>query len=508
MVRVEVPLEHLFDPITSIWLRKWIVSITQDNKIKFKDNPKNNQKESNYCVINPIDYCSVGCKHCLYSAKLTNKRECPKISLKDSKKLSKILTEANMKQIVFSGGGEPLENLKTVLYLMNNVSTLEEVVIITSAFFAKTKRVTEEILNKILNIAKKKEISLILRISRDNAQQANVPLEYIKNIIDFKKKDKKYCSLFSIIFRTLIGEDQNQDKLISELCSLEIHPIRRFPIIDGLPVKWFIDKGLKLEIPVIYKPLYFTGRAKKIQGKSYSLWKIVRDEEKSGGLFNLSIRGPRGQGHNYYGELLKGYSSWRRKGSPLNLSSPFKKEDKSLALYITADSTLILNDGVLDNFFHIKNLADWKSFISYQYSDILQRAVIFKGPLFIMSIIEEVDKNLKKKIEKQNFVFLINSLSLETPQKRLYLTLRLLEEGLKEGRLVIKNSQLYNLVIRGKDYFKKLYHEAESWDFSYPLRKKRSPLDPIKGDELSIIPKENIFYASKSPEEFLSSLSE
>jgi len=305
---------NLFRKINSRKLRKFII----DN-VRFIDSVP--YKKAFYAVMNPTDFCPVGCAHCLYSS---HKLKSPKINKRLMNIFVKIANQASIKMLVFSGGGEPFENLERMLYAIKNIKSLEDVIIITSAYFAKSSVLTRNVLDKVYDsasIQRKrkgfKKVTITLRISRDNHQCNIIPLQNIINVINYTI-DKSDFSKFRIVIRTILDDKENQDlelanklkfKLLPKKTKENIH--KNLPIIDGLPVRWMIGKNI--EIPIIYKPTYFMGRSSSKKFKNvYSLWKIIKSEKESGTSFNLCLRGSKGEGHNYYETLLKGYYFWRK----------------------------------------------------------------------------------------------------------------------------------------------------------------------------------------------------
>lgn len=480
---------NLFGKISSQKLRKFII----DN-IRFIDPIP--YRKAFYAVMNPTDFCPVGCAHCLYSSR---KLKSPKINKRLMNVFVKIADQANLRMLVFSGGGEPFENLERMLYAIENIKSLEDVIIITSAYFAKSSASTKNILDKLSNSANVrrkrkgfKKVIITLRISRDNHQCNIIPLQNIINVTNYAI-DKSDFSKFRIIIRTILGDKENQDLELINRLNFKLLPkknkeniYKNLPTIDGLPVRWMIGKNV--EIPIIYKPVYFIGRgfSKKIKN-IYSLWKIIESEKESGTPFNLCLRGSKGEGHNYYETLLKGYYFWRRALKGKSIYNAFKQDvDKQLAFYVTASGDVLINNGVPDIALNLKDIKSWNQFLKLVFKDPVQRLLIENGPFFVKDIAEEVEKDLIKRIEKINFVFALSLLSLETSALRSYVTIKVIQYYLKLGKIKIKNKDLERFIIntRGRNLVK-LY---EKWK-GFPENKKAQNLrikDPITADAESI----------------------
>ncbi len=93
------------------------------------------RRHASHAVVNPTDQCSLACAHCLYATPLQRQAGAPRPSELDpatAGRLGTFLADAGVRQLVISGGGEPLENLPAIVSLTGALSTVEELVIITS----------------------------------------------------------------------------------------------------------------------------------------------------------------------------------------------------------------------------------------------------------------------------------------------------------------------------------------------------------------------------------------
>ncbi len=480
--------ESFFDDKSSREIRKWIIG-----NIKFKNSIS--YREASYAVMNPTDFCPVGCPYCMYSS---HKFKKSRISKKLMQSFVKIANQAKLKMLVFSGGGEPFENLEQMLQAIENIESLKDVIIISSGYFAKNPKTTKDILDKIYNVAnigrQRKnfgKVTITLRVSRDSSQCKVIPLENLVNIINYTIR-KNDSSKIRILIRTILSYRENEDLKLAKKLNFNLLPqkdkkniYKNLPIIDGLPTRWLIDKKEKIEIPIIYKPLYFMGRAKNKNARNrYSLWKIIKSEKRSGTSFNPCIRGPKGEGHNYYETILNGYYFWKRNIKKIIYDTPKYKTRKELALYVPASGNILINNGVPDIAPNLNKIKSWPQFLKIIYNDPVQRLLIEKGPFFIKSIAEEVEENLATKIEKTNFVFAVSLFSLKTSSLRLYITLRALQYYYKNNQIKINKSLIRKLVETDRKYYINLYNKWKN-RFGNKVIEKPS-IDPITGDTSSL----------------------
>ena len=112
-----------------------------------------------YIVINPSDRCPVACPNCLYSS-LSSSKNKAFVDKAGATKMSRIMTEAMTKMIVFSGGGESLENVVAIKEFLEKTKTLVDCIIITSGYFAETEFSTKKVLDDILKSAKENRIKI------------------------------------------------------------------------------------------------------------------------------------------------------------------------------------------------------------------------------------------------------------------------------------------------------------------------------------------------------------
>lgn len=468
---------NIFNWNNPFLIRKKIYKIALKKKILF--NNRRNYTKSFYCVINPIDYCEVACPHCLYSTKNISKQAANKISINQWFKTWLFLWQAWVKQIVFSWWGEPFENTTAMLNIIKNTSSLEDIVIITSGYFAKSVESTKEVVDKIFKEINnhKNDIKLTFRISRDSSQEKQLPIDNIINIIDYKINNNKNLR---IILRTIVNDDKDIKK-IKDLLGAKLLPKEELPLINWVPVKWMLFDDSDIEIPIIYKPYYFVWRWNNSKKKTIiDVWDLVYYEEKKSWQFNLSIRWNRWEWHNYYEDLFFWYSNWKEKNWLSEYYKEFKYFHKQLALYITASWEITINNGVPDIYNYINEDISWQNFLDNQYIDIIQHELINNGPNRIKDLVSEVIPDIDKIIEENNFVFSVSYECLKTPALRLYLTLRLLNIYKKAWIIEIEDDYITSLESINKHDLKDMFITWNKEMIS------NISIDPIKGNEKRI----------------------
>jgi len=99
------------------------------------------RRAATHAVVNPTDRCSLSCAHCLFSAprqKQAGASKPDELTPAAAAHLGAFLAQAGVRQLVISGGGEPLENLPAVIALTETLATAEELVLITSGHYAQS----------------------------------------------------------------------------------------------------------------------------------------------------------------------------------------------------------------------------------------------------------------------------------------------------------------------------------------------------------------------------------
>lgn len=272
-----------------------------------------------------------------------------------------------------------------------------------------------------------------------------------------------------------------------------IDPSTDLPVIDGFPTRWMCVNGK--EIPIIYKPMYFEGFAEKRndQVSQMGSWReIKRAEEFAGSSFNLSIRGTRGEGHNYYETIIKGFSHWQDLGEPYYYITPSDQEKKELCLYFPANERIAVNASCPDTAMKITDVSSWQDFLTKQYRDILQTVVISNPTDYIVKIAEEVEPTLQQQFDQRNFVFAVPRVTLEKPEARLYLTLRLLQQCHFKDILHNQPAVIQKLVNQPIQILIDTYN-ARPITTEMPRGKRfLFPVDPIIGHEDSIIENQSL----------------
>jgi hypothetical protein len=376
-------------------------------------------------VVNPTDRCSLSCAHCLFSTPLQKQAGAPgpdELTPAAAAHLGAFLAQAGVRQLVISGGGEPLENLPAVIALTETLATVEELVVITSGHYAQSGPAASAYLDPLLQALADHHASvrLIIRLSADAGHRID-PSCY-RRVADWAADHA--CGPVDVraILRSSMS-DLARGTAGSCLSAFgpgapSIGAPGTLPVVDGMPVTWL--RSGEAEIPVIFKPDYGLGFAAPALRHD---WKhLVQAEERAGTPFNLSWRGPRGEGHNYYGTILRGETHCRSLlgGSP-EYVTPKQDQVKGLSLYATASGRLYVNAGPPDAWLGIDRLPGWDNAVERYDRDALMNLAVNNPTAVLYAMAREADPGIAVRADTENFVFSPARLSMRTARLRAYL---------------------------------------------------------------------------------------
>lgn len=376
-------------------------------------------------MVNPTDRCSLSCAHCLFSAPLQKQAGAPRpdeLTPAAAAHLGGFLAEAGVRQLVISGGGEPLENLPAVLALTETLATAEELVLITSGHYAQSGSAASAQLDPVLQAFAQHRASarLIIRLSADAGHRID-PACY-RRVAEWAADHARGRVEVRVILRSAMS-DLARGTAGSWLSAFGpgVPPIGdpdSLPVIDGMPVTWLRYRDTS--IPVIFKPDYGLGFGRPALRQD---WKhLVQAEEQAGTPFNLSWRGPRGEGHNYYQTILRGQAHCRSLlGDSREYVTPKQDQIKGLSLYATASGRLYVNAGPPDAWLGIGALPSWDAVLAQYDRDALMNLAVNNPTATLYAMAREADPGIAVRADTENFVFSPARLSMRTARLRTYL---------------------------------------------------------------------------------------
>lgn len=454
----------IFRPDIAGALRRHIVRNTPEY-----ESPSTIPDDVTVAVVNAADRCPLSCPHCMYAAPVVRKRYpagAPRLADSQTERFVSLMNEAGAEHLVLTGGGESYDNLPAMTAMLRGMTNLRQVVTVTSGYFATSAEEAGAVLGTLVDAIKtgnvmhrRERVEFILRLSVDTFHR--VALSTIAHAVRQAQGLTGTAVHFRPVVRTILDASENLDVALARELGAELlpakdpsDPSKGIPIIDGFPTRWLCTS--KWQIPVIYKPVYFEGlahRRRSITVPGTSWLDIKTFEEEHGLMFNLSLRGPRGEGHNYYQTVLLGHSHWRdRLGEVRCYNTPKRQEDKGLCVYLPADGRLFVNASAPDSHIPVNLVPTWRGYRETMLRDVLQASAVSMPTADLVELAAEVRETIHQELKQHNFVFAAARLAMETAPLRLYLTIRLLQmeasKGLRfadpivAGVLALKESEL------------------------------------------------------------------
>lgn len=162
-------------------------------------------------VVFLTKFCPVECPFCFFQSKkrkIENNSEKNEFSESGTDKLVEFLNYVNLETLEISGGGEPFENFKQLIKLVRSVKT-DNIIIVTSGYWANNKEQTYKILNTIYNekLARNSDVNVVLRLSVDKFHSRNVDFSNIENIIEYFDKNQSHLTNFKLKVHTMENDE-------------------------------------------------------------------------------------------------------------------------------------------------------------------------------------------------------------------------------------------------------------------------------------------------------------
>lgn len=375
----------------------------------------------------PSRFCSVGCGHCNFASSpiIGLSREQDSFHSADAQvRLVEFINQLNVWKVVLSGGGEPLLEPATVERVIENVQSerLEEIEVITSGIWGKTLKSSERILNRLMNAHRRRsqscecETKFLLRLSVDWFHRQSMGLTPIENIIqtlDSRDFADIHCYIRSVL---LVGDSTIHDLAAS--LHADLSPLTDYQQTLTLP------SGRS--ILVYYKNLIIDGR---LNQETLSSLPVQPSSIASAAQFSKRCR-------ESSGRFIPG----------LTYNGPKVHHLDGLNLTIEYDGSVkILEATAPDN---VPSLYenDWQTARAMLYSDPLTIYLLEDGPEEFIKIMQEIRADSMYIGKNTNQLYYIVDKLLNTPDERLWATVKVLQMHRERGRLNFADDLLQDAI--------------------------------------------------------------
>ncbi len=370
----------------------------------------------------PTAVCPIGCDHCNFASPAVSKDPTRNLVAKNPERVLRFVSQTGCQKLFIAGGGEPMVEAGYVYDLIKRVETssLKEIELITSAFFGKSIKKCEEVLDSLLKAIQDRgdDVTLTLRLSVDLFHREKISLLPITHLLELIQLPK-YSQIRVYIRSVLLENDLTIKDLATSLGASLVK-------VDDYLEKMELPNGR--EVIVYYKNLIIDGRME---------WeKVEKLEYKPGEKNKASVFKSR-------------FLNKDGKHIPARTyNGPVVEFLDGVALSLEHDCTVKILEGTSPD--RILSLLDYdfKECMEYMYKDPLTIFLIEEGPQRLAELVSEFDPKAVEITDNTNQLYYIADRILSTPLKRLVTTLKVLEYHLTTGRISIKDKTEINKLIK------------------------------------------------------------
>ncbi|MFD5796610.1 radical SAM protein [Streptomyces diastatochromogenes] len=359
----------------------------------------------------PTAICPVGCGHCNFAAP-PNVRDLarPRIT-RFGDDLLAMLRDSQVWKAVLSGGGEPMMEPEFCKRFIAEVSSsaLEEIELITSAHFAGDLEAARDTVAELAaawrgRTPAPQPVSFTVRISVDWFHAARIGLEPAANLITILAGDE-YQDIGFYVRSVLLDGDRTMSDLAA-LLGGELSEIEDYQQTIRLP------DGR--DILIYYKNLILDGRITK--RKLDRLPVGMPDESRSE-------------------EFGKRFATTAGRHIPARTyNGPVVRQLDGLAMIFEDDGAVkILEGNAPDRIRRLGDLPSWAAVMDHYYADPITVFLVQEGPDALAQLVSERYPDAVSVGTEHNELYHLASRILETPERALYATLRVLDQHLASG---------------------------------------------------------------------------
>lgn len=421
------------------------IILKEKNLLKYDLN-KNNGK-SLICVFFTA-FCGVGCPFCFFHSPNYNKsnKSCEELEnhfdKKATKNFIKFANDANVGYLQISGGGEPFLEKEAILECLEKINA-DRIILVTSGFWAYNAEMGEKYLDDLYQatLKRKKKARVTIRVSISEYHSIKLkskPLINLLNIFDRKYRNNKG---FTLQLKTF----ENDSELINTLeCYFKGYKLEQISDNDT-------DDSSHIKIMPWKYCLTLKSGYKVIVGKSRLFYSNLRPDLNKEMDIKRNIE-------VYDKDLLL---------SQNNNSSIIYNSDGYTGLDWIVEyngNVCTWQNRVQDNLLNIYE-DNYQKILNNTYSDVLTYSYIDKGSLYRENIVNEISPKSIILMKSVNIRDYAGTLVFFEEKTRLYYTIRVIQDYLKEDKINIEilkklPNELINAVEIGKNRLIELYENS------------------------------------------------
>ena len=419
-------------PIRDLILRQ--IRVPHMNTEEFSNRPT--------IYVFPTRFCPVGCKFCYFASPMgANKTRENAFDEQGTERFIAFTKAANPAGIVVSGGGDPFVELDKVIKIVREARA-DKITLVTSGFWAKNPAKVKEILRKIFEASQQNPNvpEVILRLSIDEYHQVRVPLLSHANVIKAFSENYLGHEKFRLMVHSLRG-DRELVKL-EELLRIKygLSVVSR-GIGDLVNSEIVLDNGLHIKVRRVD---IFNAN------QEIDLNDITRPQVDA----------------NFRAFARKNtYKATRGDGRIMMGIQKNANGEDALDFLVNYDGLVeVWASSMPDNRSNLYG-ETYDQFRQKALADVITLAELEKGIQYLKDLVYEVNPIAMDRAVAINIPDWFSRLAFEESKTRLYVSLRILQDYLKEGRITRAElaawpEELRELVSLEADQLRQLYHES------------------------------------------------
>lgn len=389
---------------------------------------KNQYQGKSFICVSFTRFCPVGCNFCFFSSSPAKKKKTIADALTDKgiEKFISFANNANLGYLLVSGGGEPFLEINHLLKVVEKVNS-DQIVLVTSGNWAKSKQSTAHITSRIYEAFKKRNspTQLVLRLSVDlEHAKGTFGLEPAYNLISLFEEKYLQEKNFKLQFHS-IYDDPCIDQILQHL-SKKVVSISDFKgrsdgetVLKVNPSEKIIEFVSGLTLKVGYAKIFYSNikvdlNNPDIINRNLSVfqWDMNESEENNPSVVT-NVQG--GKGLDFWVNFNGNVTTW--------------------------------GNQVPDNIYNIYE-DDYQSMVEKSFVDPISLSYLEKGDLYRDQIMNEINPKAVTRAKATNIRDYTGAIIFEEEKSRLYYTLRILQNYHSEGRIKFEHMQSWPDIIR------------------------------------------------------------
>ena len=358
-------------------------------------------------------FCPVGCPFCFFSSApaLKEKSISDAFTEEGLERFIQFANDCNLGYLLVSGGGEPFMEKNCVLKVVEEVIS-DKIVLVTSANWAKSKAAAATYVKQIYEAFKKRKTptNLVVRVSIDE-EHAKVGLEPVYHLIHLFEELYLNESHFKLQFHTLF-DDPCIDKLLGQLSG---------KIVASQDHKRKSDAETILKVNPAEKVIQLASGLSIKVGYAKRFYSNIK----------IDLNDPTAIERNL------ATFEWDITESEENNSSVVTNMDgkKGLDFWVNFNGNVTTwGNQVPDNIFNLYE-DSYVKVVNATFEDPLSLSYLEKGTPYRDRIVNEVNPKAVIRARATNIRDYTGAIICEEEKTRLYLSLRIIQDYIKEGRI-------------------------------------------------------------------------